>query len=69
MPKRAVDSMQVFANMPTRMIFSIPRCLSWASRSVLTKPLQLLLKSLSNELEWLVGDHADVAYQELSITH
>ena len=29
----------MFATMPTRMIFWIPRCVSWASRSVLAKPL------------------------------
>src|SRR6266446_5350014 len=35
MPKRAVDSMQVFATKPTRMIFSIPRCLVAFSPAVM----------------------------------
>ena len=36
--------MQVFATKPTRMIFSIPRWVSWASRSVLAKPCPQVLE-------------------------
>jgi hypothetical protein len=39
MPSRSVDSTQLQVIKPTGSILWMPYCLSWASRSVLAKPL------------------------------
>ena len=53
MPKRPVDSIQVFASMPMTMIFSIPCCLScWFEVSVGKAALRPMLLDNNVPLLW-----------------